>query len=158
LLTEFIHRINPQEQAMAYSTDPVWDHNRYQGQKDRINAQCQAEEEGMRDQWLSRAGDFADWLDGSGCGQAYGGNFYNRELYDDADALKADERAARQIALEKLMVIALGATPYKDARIAAMDEIARRYVEHQVRPASEMPLFRGTGDALGGLTIRGVTK
>lgn len=140
---------------MAYSTDPVWDHNRYQDEQDRINAQALADEEAERDAALSRAGDFADWLCGHADGQAYGGNFYNRELYDDVDALKVDERVARQMALEKLMVIALGATPYKDARIAAMDEIARRYVEHAMQPAPD--LF-GARAALDALTIHGVTK
>jgi len=90
-----------------------------------------AEIEHERNAALCDAETFADWLCSECIGQqAYDGGRRDYDAHHDADALKIDYDNARIMGAPELLALALGMTPNPEARIAAMDELARRYLEH----------------------------
>jgi len=95
--------------------------------------EAEAQAEFDRERALCDADTFSDWLCGECCGHAaYASNHRAPFIAasHDADALKIDYDNARNMGAPELLALALGMTPNSEARIAAMDEIGRRYLEH----------------------------
>ena len=109
--------------------DPASDWDRFvaaQPTTHELAAQAEEQEQEL----LCDADSFSDWLCGESQAAAFGGSCH-REFYINSAVrvIQDDPEAAIDITTPDLLALALGVTPFPAVRIAAMDELRRRYLE-----------------------------
>lgn len=111
------------------STDPATDWNRFVAAQPSSHELAMEREE-REQKALCDSDEFSNWLcEGSGR-MAFGGPAH-REFYvaSAVRVIQDDPEAAIDINTPDLLALALGITPFPAVRIAAMDELRRRYLE-----------------------------
>ena len=111
------------------SADPATDWDRFiaaQPSTHELAAQMEEQEQEL----LCDADTFSDWLCGESQAEAFSGPCH-REFYINSAVrvIQDDPEAAVDINTPDLLALALGITPFPAVRIAAMDELRRRYLE-----------------------------